>query len=143
MQRSISTLALFVIMAGLSSTASAQSFRLDRYQAAERGSDGFATRRLHDFELGIVGLQVSVDYAHDPLVLENSIAGDLQVVEHELVADLVGGVALSRYVFLFLGIDAPLVMDGEEIPMGVQGRRSRRRRHRRRAARRALPLRGR
>ena len=76
---------------------------------------------MHDFELGIASLQVSVDYAHEPLVLEDDIGADLEVVEHELVAGLVGGVALSKYVFLYLGIDAPLLMKGDDIPEGVRG----------------------
>jgi outer membrane protein OmpA-like peptidoglycan-associated protein len=103
---------------GVHGAAFAQSFRLDRYRAAERGDDAFAARRLLGFDQGQPSFQLTLDYAHDPLVLQDSRGDEFHVVEHALTADFVGGAAVSDRVFVFAGIDAPLVMTGDDVTSG-------------------------
>ena len=98
--------------------AQAQSFRLDRFRAAERPDDGFGIRRIGALDHLRLSGQITADYAHDPLVLESTGAERSErarVVRHELT--LAVGIALSLYerVLVFGQLDVIPVLKGPRL----------------------------
>ena len=93
---------------------------LNRFRAAETPEDDFHLSRATDFADGRFGVQLNIDYAHDPLVFE-SVSGDpdtesLSVVDHQMNATLGLSYGLNdRFVF-YAGLPITLVMSGLEQP---------------------------
>jgi outer membrane protein OmpA-like peptidoglycan-associated protein len=104
----------------LTTRAAAQSFRLDRFRAAERPDDAFGVRRLAALGHLRLGANAVADYANDPLVIKSN-RGDRElrsIVDHELVLKVDLSLALYDRVVLLLGFDAPLVLKGPSLPAG-------------------------
>ncbi|MET0341098.1 MAG: OmpA family protein [Polyangiales bacterium] len=100
------------------SSAEAQSFRLNRFRGAERPDDGFGVRRLGEFGHLRFGANATVDYANDPLVLRRNRTSrdELQsIVDHQLTLKLDVSLALWNRLILLAGFDAPLLMKGPDV----------------------------
>jgi outer membrane protein OmpA-like peptidoglycan-associated protein len=116
---------LSVLICGLALHASksrAQSFRLNAFRSAERPDDGFGVRRLSGFEHLRWAALLSADYAHDPLVIEQTRGGDSEltrVVRHHLTLKLDLSVALWNRLIVFAGLDPQPVEKGPRLPSGV------------------------
>lgn len=118
-------LALWLLVASLglsTGRAEAQSFRLNRFRAAERPDDGFGVRRLGMLEhLQLSGL-ITADYAHDPLVLE-SVGSErverARVVRHQLTLSLDVALALYRRLLVFTKLDLIPVLSGPPLEEGL------------------------
>ncbi len=113
------TLALLVLpqVASLQ-RASAQRFNLDRYQPAVRARDGFQVNRPNDLGHLKFGGQIHLDYANDPLVIEEMV-GDadsesIAVVSDQLVGHAVLALGLVDRLVLFAGLPVQLLMRGDD-----------------------------
>ena len=112
---------LVALLCAWPSGALAQSFRLDRFRAAERPDDAFGVRRLGAFGHLRFGANAVADYANDPLVIK-STAGSREltsVVQHELVLKVDLSLALIDRVMVLAGFDAPLSMKGPDTRSAV------------------------
>ena len=98
----------------------AQSFRLDRFRAAERPEDGFAVRRLERFGHLQLAALLTADYAHDPLTIERLSSGkEVQgVVDHQLTLALGLSLSLWERVIAFASLEAVPLMRGPNVPVG-------------------------
>jgi hypothetical protein len=119
-RRSRAAALLCVFLVGLSSSvASAQGVALDLFRPAPIDGDGFAV--AHAVGQGHLrfGAQLALDYAHDPLVWESrsgSSASETQhVVEHQLVAHVLGSVGLFDRLVLFAGVPVNAVQRGDDV----------------------------
>jgi outer membrane protein OmpA-like peptidoglycan-associated protein len=120
-RRSRAVVSLCVFLVGLSSSsASAQgAVTLDLFRPAPIDGDGFAV--LHAVGQGHLrfGAQLALDYANDPLVWESrsgSSASETQaVVEHQLVAHMLGSVGLFDRLVLFAGVPVNAVQKGDDV----------------------------
>jgi outer membrane protein OmpA-like peptidoglycan-associated protein len=102
---------LALVMGPLASAtqAGAQSFRLNRFRAAERPDDAFGVRRLGDFGHLRLGALLTGDYAHEPLVIERGQSGGRQlqtVVEHQLTLKLDLSLGVFDRAVVFAGLEA-------------------------------------
>jgi len=114
---------LTLVLLGLSLSplaAVAQSFRLDRFRAAERPDDAFGVKRLGALGHLRFGANAVADYANDPLVIKSDRRDrELRsIVDHELVLKVDLSLALYDRVVLLLGFDAPLLLEGPSLPAG-------------------------
>ena len=101
-------------------SAHAQSFRLDRFRAAEHPLDGFGVRRLDRFGHVQLAALLTADYAHDPLTIERSSNGrEVQsVVDHQLTLALGLSLGLWERLLAFASLEAVPLMRGPEVPVG-------------------------
>jgi len=109
-------------LAGVASSAEAQSFRLNRFHAAERPDDAFGVRRLGAFGHLRFGANAVLDYANDPLVIKRNrnTTDEIQsIVDHQLTLKVDLSLALWDRLIVMAGFDAPLVMKGPSVPLGI------------------------
>jgi outer membrane protein OmpA-like peptidoglycan-associated protein len=109
---------LAFLSASSANRARADGIDLNRYAAAETVFDGFALSRPDDLGDGRFGINLHLDYANDPLVLElrsGSSGSELaSVVSDELVAHMNLALGLWSRLIVFGGVDAILLMKGDE-----------------------------
>lgn len=91
---------------------------LDQFRTAETIEDGFAISRPDDRGDMKFGAHLTVDYANDPLVFEQT-AGDSdtelssKVVEHHMVGTLSLSLGIADRLVLFAGIPVNIWQDGD------------------------------
>lgn len=115
----VSILVAMFTCLSVTSNVAAQSFRLDRFRSAERADDGFGVRRLKSFGHLRFGALATLDYAHDPLVIEarRGTRDELQtIVNHELTLKLDLSLSLWDRLIVSAGFDAVPVLKGPSIP---------------------------
>lgn len=98
--------------------AQAQSFRLDRFRAAERPDDGFAARGVGSFAHLATSALVTADYAHDPLVLESKGGArreTARIVRHELTLSVDLALSLYERVIVFAKLDLVPLLKGPPV----------------------------
>lgn len=115
---SICRIGLLAAVSTATSTALAQSFNLERLPNVAQASDGFATSRLLGMGAKRWGLSLTVDYAKDPLVVELVRPPDteLALVGDYFAAHLAGTYGFSDSVTAIVGLDAPAVIEGDDVP---------------------------
>ena len=116
----IAAMGLAILPALPSAAQDTAAGTLNRFRAAETPEDDFHLSRATDFGDGRLGVQLNVDYAHDPLVFE-SVSGDpdtesLSVVDHQLNATLGLSYGLNDRFIFYAGLPITLVMSGLEQP---------------------------
>ncbi len=99
-------------------SSQAQQLHLNQYRPAELAQDGFAISRPDDQGHLRFGMQLQLDYANDPLVLE-VVSGDTDSESFAIVSDqLVGHVnfalGLVDRLVLYAGLPVNLYMEGDE-----------------------------
>jgi outer membrane protein OmpA-like peptidoglycan-associated protein len=92
---------------------------LDRYRPAPSVDDGFAISRPDDRGHLLFGARLDLDYALNPLVVED-LSGDAStergaLVEHSLAAHLNLSLGLFERLVLFVGLPVGFVQEGEPI----------------------------
>lgn len=104
-------IALASLLLLVPSASSAQGVTLDQYRPAETARGGFAISR--PAHLGHVGLsaRLDVDYALEPLQLEDDL-----LVEHQLTGHLSVALGLFEQIVVAARLPAVLVMDGRGGP---------------------------
>lgn len=99
-------------------TASGQQIMLDRYQASERTLDGFAISRPDDQGHLRFGVQLHLDYARNPLVLEtmqpSADSEILAIVRDQLVGHVNVSVGFFERLVVYGGVPVNLMMNGED-----------------------------
>ncbi len=116
---------LSLLAAGLASSIAASDvqaqeagFNLNRYRPAESAPDQFQLSRPNDLGNGRVSVQLLLDYAKDPLVLEreqgSSDSEFASVVANQFVAHGTFAFGLADRVVLFAGVPVNLVMSGDD-----------------------------
>lgn len=103
-------------------SAQAQGFELNRFRPAPLVVDGFQVGGTET--LGHLGydLNVTLDYAHEPLVVELATGQQYAVVEHQLALHVTGALGVGKRTLLFAGIPVNAWMDGNDPPDGITTR---------------------
>jgi outer membrane protein OmpA-like peptidoglycan-associated protein len=106
----------------LTAARAAPGVALDQYRAPALSSDGFATARPEVGPHLQFEARLSLDYAHDPLVFENTKGSQqsehVALVSDQLVAQLGVSLALIDHLLVFASLPINLVMEGT--PLGSQ-----------------------
>jgi outer membrane protein OmpA-like peptidoglycan-associated protein len=106
----------------LTAARAAPGVALDQYRAPALSSDGFATARPEVGPHLQFEARLSLNYAHDPLVFENTRGSQqsekVALVSDQLVAQLGVSLALIDHLLLFTSLPINLVMAGT--PLGSQ-----------------------
>ena len=96
-----------------------RSVHLDQYRAAETTSDGFAISRPADLGHLRASVQLHLDYAYDPLVVDmfedHPPHSHGAIVEHELAADLSAALGLIDRLVVTLGLPVDLVLREQDM----------------------------
>lgn len=115
-----------VLFVSLPLHAAAQYGTLNRFSASETTEDDFQLSRPTDFGHARVSAQLTLDYAHDPLVWDAtagvSSTERFAIVAHQLTGTL--GVAAGFFdrLVVFAGLPVTLVMEGaSSAEVGVSG----------------------
>ncbi len=103
---------------------------VNHFRASETVEDGFAISRPEDQGHMRFGAQLHLDYANDPLVVENRL-GDraserVSVVEHQLTGTLGLSLGLADRLVIYAGLPVNFVMSGADqgadagqVPVGI------------------------
>ncbi len=118
----LSLLAIALVAATAPSLGEAQA-TLNRFRASETPDDAFHLSRPTALGHLDFGAQLHLDYAHDPLVYEQTL-GDpdteaAAVVAHQLTATLGFAFGLVDRVVIFAGLPVNLVVSGDDDPLGA------------------------
>jgi outer membrane protein OmpA-like peptidoglycan-associated protein len=112
LRRLLLAVSLVLACAGLRQRAAAQ-VALDSYRPALLKSDGFALSRPEVLEAKTFQLQLTLDYANDPLLLDLQRARtQISVVQHHLVAHVGAAVAAGSRLTLLFGLPVHALMQG-------------------------------
>ena len=103
--------------------SAAQQITVDQYKSTVRTTDGFVIDRPDFSGLWGYGYQFQLDYANDPLVVENYVDSEpieaFSVVRHELVGRLNGSLGVGHRAMIFAGLLFNVVMSGDDDPLDV------------------------
>lgn len=103
---------------GTSELCHGQGYNLERLPNTVQASDGFATSRLLGMGETRFGLSLVADYANDPVVVSLQRPPDTEssLVQDYMAAHLVASIGVHDYVHLFVGLDVPFYINGEQMP---------------------------
>lgn len=107
---------LSLALVSLPLTAAAQYGTLNRFAASETTEDDFQLSRPADLGHMRVSAQLSLDYAHDPLVWDATVGDSsterFSIVGHQLTGTLGLAVGFFDRLVVFAGLPVTLLMDG-------------------------------
>jgi MYXO-CTERM domain-containing protein len=116
-------LALALLFTPNDARAQQAGFNLNRYRPAETAHDQFQLSRPNDLGDGKISVQLLLDYAKDPLVIEaqqGSADSELaSVVGNQFAAHGTFALGLGNRFVLFAGLPVNLVMSGDDNPATV------------------------
>ncbi len=117
------TMVLALVLSALASgpvSASAQAFEVNGHAPTHSADDGFTVGGAQVLPHLRPGVRLDLDYAHDPLIIEQRLGEtDTEVssiVEHQLSAHLHGSIGLFGRLEIFAGLQFNILQSGDDYP---------------------------
>jgi outer membrane protein OmpA-like peptidoglycan-associated protein len=118
----LSTVLISLAGASIAAAQEAQGFALDRFRPAPTTEDGLALSLPRTLGHLRPGAALTLDYAHQPLVLSVTDEDpEGAIVKHRLVGHVVGALGLGERFELFLHVPLTLVQSGDNPSLGGIG----------------------